>query len=629
MGWIRKGLKIIFLLIALVFALVSYFDLDVGNQLGEKSYQELDLRVDARILPDGGMLVRETRVLNFKGEYSRYRRNIPHLGYRTLVDVKVSEPDKPYSQINSSTNRPEGRFAVSKASISGVEQDVIELFFKAQDQKRTFIIEYRLTDVVAVHNDIAELYWKFIGAGRSVPIDSMSVTLTLPPGASTDEVKIWGHGPVKGNVQKISATQLSWQTTDLPKDRFLEGRVTFPTGLVPQAKRITNKVALPEILVQEQRWADQRAAEQRQALYMLLGSFLIGILGIVAAIMIFLRFGRKYKSSMDVEYYRELPGNYTPAEANCLMEKGKTKPQAIAATFMDLARRGYLRMEPAHNSQAEDILVHQLKPAGDSLAPHERLLLEFFFNRVGGMQPSVWFSALKIFRKADPQSTAAFVTTFQSSVKSSVTAMGFWDSANKGKSAAGFGLVLSFVGLVICMMMEWFYLAAAFFVVVVSMLTALISCRELSLAGQQQFNLWQAFRRFLKDFSNLDQAQIPQLILWEHYLVYSVALGVAKEVIRQLPIVYPQVTDPDTHFGSYWGGMYHSSYSSNGMFQQSSFSGFTTFDELVDSMETTWNDAYSAVSSSSGSSGSSGSGDGGGFSGGGGDGGGGGGGDAD
>jgi uncharacterized membrane protein len=179
------------------------------------------------------------------------------------------------------------------------------------------------------------------------------------------------------------------------------------------------------------------------------------------------------------------------------------------------------------------------------------------------------------------------------------------------------------------MMMEWFYLAAAFSVVVVSMLIALISCRDLSLVGQQQFNLWQAFRRFLKDFSNLDHAQIPQLILWEHYLVYAVALGVAKEVIRQLPIVYPQVTDPDTHFGSYWGGMYHSNYSSNGMLQQSSFSGFTTFNELVDSMETTWNDAYSAVSSSSGSSGSSGSGDGGGFSGGGGDGGGGGGGDAD
>ncbi|HWR30981.1 MAG TPA: DUF2207 domain-containing protein, partial [Negativicutes bacterium] len=604
MGRFTKILKVISLLFILAVSAISFsdFNFDFFN-LQDKSYKELELRVDAKILPDGSMAVRETRILEFKGEFSRYRRQIPHQGFGNLVDIKVAEPNLPYSLVTTPTERAEGRFAISKATVSGIANDVIELFFQAKNQKRTFIIEYRFTDVVFVHSDVAEVYWKFIGAGRSLPIESMTVTLDLPPGASAEAVKAWGHGPSKGTVQRLSGSQLSWQTANLPKDKFLEGRVTFPLGLVPQAKKITNKVALPEILAQEQRWADQRAAEQRAALFNLVGSFAIGILGIIAALMIFFRFGRRYKSPLEVEYYRELPGSYSPAEAGCLLDNGKIKPQAIAATFMDLARQGYLRMEPAHNSESEDILVHQLKPAGEKLAPHERLLLEFFFNRVGGMQPAVWFSALKIFRKADPQATATFMKSFQLSVKEAVTAMGYFDSANRGKSIAGFGLVIGFAGLVICMMMEWFYLAAACTVVVLSMLIALISCRNLTPAGQQQFDLWLAFRRFLKDFSNLDRAQVPQLILWEHYLVYAVALGVAKEVIRQLPIVYPQVTDPDTHFGAYWGGMYHSNYDSNGALLQSSFSGFTTFDAFVDSMETTWNDAYSAVSSSGASSG--------------------------
>ena len=121
---------------------------------------------------------------------------------------------------------------------------------------------------------------------------------------------------------------------------------------------------------------------------------------------------------------------------------------------------------------------------------------------------------------------------------------------------------------------------------------------------------------------------MPQLILWEHYLVYAVALGVAKEVIKQLPIVYPQVNDPNYQFAPYWGSMYHSRYSSDGILQDTSYAGFNTLSSLVDSMDATWNNAYSAATSSGSSSGSGG-GDGGGFSGGGGDGGGGGGGDAD
>ncbi len=632
MGRISKSLKLILIAAFLLVSAVSFFDFDSGFFGSEnRSYQELDLQVEARILPDGSMLVRETRILEFKGDFSRYRRQIPHQGYGQILEVKASEPNRPYTKTNDLNGRPEGRFATSKAQVSGIDQDIIELFFQAHDQKRTFIIEYRLTDVVKVHNDVAELDWKFIGAGRSLPIGSMSVNLTLPEGSSTDALKVWGHGPLKGTVQKINGSQLSWQTTNLPKDRFLEGRVAFPPTLVPQATKRTNKAALPAILAEEQRWADQRAQEQREALYIVAGSIGVGLIGILTSFLIYFLFGRKYKSAIEVEYYRELPGTYSPAEAGCLVENNVIKPQAIAATFMDLARRGYLRMEPAHNSESEDILVHHLKPAGADLAPHERLLLEFFFNRVGAMQSQVWFSALKIYRKAEPAATAAFISSFQSCVKTSVAAMGYFQSTNRARSIAGIGFCVGLAGLIISWAMVWLYFAAAFAVVCASMLAALLISRSLTPAGQQQFDLWQAFRRFLKDFSNLEHAQIPQLILWEHYLVYAVVLGVAKEVIKQLPIVYPQLNEPNSNFAPYWGGMYHTSYGSDGLLHQTSFAGLNSFSEIVDSMQTTWSDAYSSLAASSISSisNSSGGGDGGGFSGGGGGGGGGGSGDAD
>lgn len=59
--------------------------------------------------------------------------------------------------------------------------------------------------------------------------------------------------------------------------------------------------------------------------------------------------------------------------------------------------------------------------------------------------------------------------------------------------------------------------------------------RDLS---DSQFAKWQAFRRFLTDFSHLKDAPPPAIAVWEHYIPYAVTLGVAQEVLRQIPVVY-------------------------------------------------------------------------------------------
>jgi uncharacterized membrane protein len=50
---------------------------------------------------------------------------------------------------------------------------------------------------------------------------------------------------------------------------------------------------------------------------------------------------------------------------------------------------------------------------------------------------------------------------------------------------------------------------------------------------------WRAFRRFLKRFSSLPDAPALALIIWERYLVYATALGVAKRVEKQVKALVP------------------------------------------------------------------------------------------
>ncbi len=135
------------------------------------------------------------------------------------------------------------------------------------------------------------------------------------------------------------------------------------------------------------------------------------------------------------------------------------------------------------------------------------------------------------------------------------------------------------------------------------------SFKKRSPSGQEDYVRWQAFKRFLLHFSQMQRHEIPSLVIWEHYLVYAVTLGVAREVMKQLELVFPNMQDGEHRFGHGW-------------YAYGAYTGFDafhhSFNEIGNSVERSIKTAEKAVSKSS-----SGSGGGGGFSSGGGGGGGG------
>src|SRR4029453_10767672 len=50
--------------------------------------------------------------------------------------------------------------------------------------------------------------------------------------------------------------------------------------------------------------------------------------------------------------------------------------------------------------------------------------------------------------------------------------------------------------------------------------------------GEQEAERWEAFRRYLSDFPRLQEAPPATLELWERYLVYGIAFGIAERVLQ-------------------------------------------------------------------------------------------------
>ena len=70
--------------------------------------------------------------------------------------------------------------------------------------------------------------------------------------------------------------------------------------------------------------------------------------------------------------------------------------------------------------------------------------------------------------------------------------------------------------------------------------------------GAEQYRMWESFKRFIKDFSRMQDATIPSVAIWEQYLVYSIPFGLAKTVMKQFPkIAEVQDIDQRAYYNNY------------------------------------------------------------------------------
>ena len=58
--------------------------------------------------------------------------------------------------------------------------------------------------------------------------------------------------------------------------------------------------------------------------------------------------------------------------------------------------------------------------------------------------------------------------------------------------------------------------------------------------GQLEAQRWEAFRRYLADFPRLDIAPPATLALWERFLVYGIAFGIAERVLQGAQLHMPE-----------------------------------------------------------------------------------------
>ena len=569
-----------------------------------KSFSFTSVNVDLHVNPDGSIDLIENRTFDFEGDFSWATYEVFIKGATDITSFEVLENGQPFQQSPAGTA---GTVNIAKSPNAIKAQ----WYFNASDQQRTFTFKYRALDAVKVFTDVAEVNWKVIGAGWDESARNVKATVHLPVGAEKSQIKAWGHGPLNGNVSIVNGNTIDYTVSGLPSHTFVETRVTFPPALVPQASRRVSNDRLPTILSEEKEWANQANAKRRLARAGNAFGVILPFLTLTAGFVLWLIFGKEHKVDTKLDYFRELPYDYPPAITGYLWRFGNVEVSDLTATLMDLARRGWLKITETKKekqgffgSKIEyDYELELLDEPKDKLQNFEAQMIAYFFRTIGN-DKTVTMEEVKDYAKSHTTSFQGFMKKWKKSIKTAGKKNRFIEPTGTIMMSVNIfvGAAVAITGVVL--LTEGMY--GGIVSLVLGITQALFSglFRRRTKEGAQQLSKWAAFRRFLLHFSNLKEAAPSSMIIWEHYLVYAVTLGVATQVIKQLKVVIPEATA--AHYsGPVW---FHSS---RGM------EGFGGLEGLQNSFTQMTNAASSAMSSGSGG--------GGGFSGGGGGGGGGGG----
>lgn len=559
---IYLSILIISLLISAGLGIVSAAD---------RSYTIPFINMDLYPQDDGSLHVKETIHFSFSGTFNGIYRDLPLSGNQQLQNIKVSSQGA-YSRfelINSSNNR---RIKVYLYSDPQMTTPVT-------DKDVDVFIEYDFTYIIKFYNDIAELQYKLIGEQWDVDIGKVNANIHLK---SSDGVKYWLNPPYYTENSTWQGSTLQVTSKNVPTGKFYEIRMVIPKNQFaanPNNGIIINQNGLTEI---EKIQSDY---QNQLNLYTLLYSLLtvLMLLACLVPLIIYFIYGREPKIDYMAEYERDIPTNDPPAIVNAICGPGFSKKigepdmDGFKATVMDLIDRKYLFFY-SDQSDREDVglsseMSFKINPDMDlsKLKGFELDVINFLKSYEEGGTISLDYISEDLSNQASARSFRGTFDSWKDDIKEEYLN----DDVLKkifNKKGDTYLKIFAVAAIVLAAIVFFFTLSdplpaasLAFISSIILGIVAVISfilpqriAGQWTTYGEEYDAKWHNFKKYIQDFSLIKEYPPQSVKIWNKYLVYATALGVAEAVRKAMELSLPkdQLGGSDIYLFHYYGGYY-------------------------------------------------------------------------
>lgn len=537
------------------------------------SVEVTDYLVDATILNNGDLEVKE--LILAKGSFNWYERdllyqntklaegssfsnnNIYNASDITDIEIKAGRVSKidfdsfnadfdDFKLVSNAYNGDKGKYTETKLS-GGYRY---RIYYATESSKTAFYIKYTVKNVVVLHNDVAELYWTFVPDGFEETLRNVKVKVHLPGNDNSKNFKIWAHGNLSGEIEKENNSTIYANINEVMSGETVDVRTTFDKSLITNTYNVkkSNVDALEDIIRVEEDRAEVANNLRQQLLrkynivkYSSIGLF---ILTIGLFVFVYFKYGRSPKSGYYSKYNREFIDDYNVEVIDYLMNRNIT-PNAMSASIMNLIYKKNIKVLELDNGKSNKKDYEFILENRDNLNESENILVDFLFLKVGKKETNendkMTFTTKDLKKYASGTKTCTTFINSYTKWKNNVLKVGKEENFFiKPTKPVIFGVIVLILAIIVFTLnLSWqvvnilsiidFILGVFFF------LYTILMYRKTP-KGAEHYDKWKAFKNFLKDFGAFDLKELPEIVLWERYLVYATIFGLADKVQKSMNV---------------------------------------------------------------------------------------------
>ena len=547
----------------LIIALIMLSILFIKINKAEATLYLNELGFDAQINEDGSMNVTETWNINISETNTLFKTFEPdNSKYAGITDVKVKNltTNTELAQIDTEMYHVTKDCYYGLKNSKGKYEIAWGVGLDNSSATRTYQISYKVLDAITLNDDCAELYWQFVGKDFEIDAKKITGTITLPKNAETiEDIKVWGHTEqLNGEIYATDLNKIEFSIDRYSNGNYVEVRTAFPTNIMGNVQRKTNKPALGGIIEEETRWADeanQRREREEKIFYAIqkiamLATIIMAVIAIRNFIKLLSR-GKKLKPTTELKYYREVPyENATPGEALYIISNGNYKQlyEYFPPIVLDLCLRKYIQLELVKEEKIfskEEVKIIILEKDRNELKKEEDTILQLLID-VAGEKKELTTKGLKKYLEKNSFKITSIEGKIKEAIQESEESMKNINNGNQKVYTFYSTVSIIFAFFTFFTFALYIPLALAFLVNAIIALIITLQTDKLTQKGIDEKEQWKAFKKYMEDFSLLKDKEVPALEIWEKYLVYATAFGISKKVMKQLKIVYPEINNMDS-----------------------------------------------------------------------------------
>lgn len=545
-----------------------------------KGYTWLEsVNIVAMLTAEGDLVVSETwhavitedEVRNLYREISVKDPEFPGVAVE-VTDVSVQDGDgTEYTELINPENPSwdnANRRAQNKYYVYDYGNSKLELgcyFAPTEYSSKQVTFNYTLRNMARAHDDCVELYWAVIAEDFSLYIEDIEVSLMLPDGTRVDDsAYFWLHTESEESYSRNDTDKISFGAQNLSEDYF-EIRALMPGKLFGEVTKESNKAVKADIIAQEYAEYEAYMAELKKRSDLGIVSIVLSCILAVGGVAFAVLYPKHYKKSKGEypEYVREIPEELTAAQAGHFFyyytgggKGAKNRNKLMSATILDLARRGFIDIEPGADNKDYTLSVPEIADSKSSeLRTHEETLLNLIRRVEAHFGHPFTMNEFTLYSRREYDDVNNTLNSFLSESEALLRNGGYVCNEKSAPVFTAVGIISIIIGIALLINGKYMNFMGPGLAVMGALITIFTpKVPKLNQNGEEKYELTQGLKRFMLDFTNLREHELPALVLWEAYMVYATMMGISEAVLKNLKLKYPELTSEENPPGGYYYG---------------------------------------------------------------------------